>query len=112
MLAITATNRRWWVLVGTSAGLFAPTPSAIAETAVQIPIALACSSFGKTWVTSASDSGSIEAAPAAIWVLVGIAAVCAVLTWLLVEPKQVSEESPGAAPLAEGHHHRFGGFHL
>ena len=48
----------------------------------------------------------------AIWVLVGIAAVCTVLTWLLVEPKRASEEPPAAAPLAEHHHHRFGGFHL
>ena len=43
-----------------------PIPRAIAETAVQIPIAFGCSAGGKTNVTSASESGSIDAAPTAI----------------------------------------------
>jgi hypothetical protein len=48
----------------------------------------------------------------ATWVLVGIAAVCTVLTWWLVAPRQPSDELPEAAQTEEHHHHRFSGFHL
>ncbi|MBK5111467.1 MAG: hypothetical protein JJE10_08965, partial [Thermoleophilia bacterium] len=48
----------------------------------------------------------------AIWVLVGVLAVCAVLTWWLVAPKQKPYVEPEAAQTPEHHHHRFGGFHL
>ncbi|MFA9401195.1 MAG: MFS transporter [Acidobacteriota bacterium] len=48
----------------------------------------------------------------AIWVLVGVMAVCAVLTWWLVTPKQKPYVEPEAAQTPEHHHHRFGGFHL
>jgi EmrB/QacA subfamily drug resistance transporter len=48
----------------------------------------------------------------ATWVLVGITGVCTILTGLLVEPKQPSEEVPEAAQTAEHLHHRFGGFHI
>jgi EmrB/QacA subfamily drug resistance transporter len=50
-----------------------------------------------------------------LWVLVGVAAVCTVLTWWLVEPKQKTAETPETRPAGEDpriHHHRFGGFHL
>jgi EmrB/QacA subfamily drug resistance transporter len=48
----------------------------------------------------------------ATWVLFGVAAVCTLLTWWLVEPRQPSEELPEAARTEEHHHHRFGGFHI
>lgn len=48
----------------------------------------------------------------ATWVLVGIGAVCTVLTWWLVEPKQRSTEVPEAAETPEHHHHHAGRFHL
>jgi len=48
----------------------------------------------------------------AIWVLVGVLAVCTILTWWLVEPKQPTTELPDAARTDEHRHHRFGGFHL
>ncbi len=48
----------------------------------------------------------------AIWVLVGVSAVCTLLTWWLVEPKQPTTELPEAAETDEHRHHRFGGFHL
>jgi len=50
-----------------------------------------------------------------IWVLVGVAAVCTVLTWLLVEPKQDTPEPSEAEPArdsARKQHHHFGGFHF
>ncbi|MCB0876000.1 MAG: MFS transporter [Solirubrobacterales bacterium] len=47
----------------------------------------------------------------AIWVLVGVAAVCTALTWWLVESKRPSAEAGTTAP-AHHHHHRFGGFHI
>jgi len=47
----------------------------------------------------------------ATWVLVGIGALCTVLTWWLVEPRQRTSELPEAAQTPE-HHHRFSGFHL
>jgi hypothetical protein len=48
----------------------------------------------------------------AIWVLVGVMAVCTVLTWWLVAPRQKPYVEPEAARTVEHHHHRFGGFHL
>ena len=50
-----------------------------------------------------------------IWVLVGVAAVCTVLTWLLVEPKEEAAEPSEADPAGESaskQHHHFGGFHF
>ena len=48
----------------------------------------------------------------AIWVLVGVMAVCTVLTWWLVAPKRKPYVEPEAARTVEHRHHRFGGFHL
>ena len=51
----------------------------------------------------------------ALWILVGVAAVCTVLTWWLVESKAAAEagDELDAAP-APPHrrHHHFGGFHI
>ncbi len=50
-----------------------------------------------------------------IWVLVGVAGLCTVLTWWLVEPKQnvpaASETGPARDPGPKRRHH-FGGFHF
>jgi MFS family permease len=48
----------------------------------------------------------------ATWVLVGLGAVCTVLTWWLVEPKQRSTEVPEAARSPEHHRHHVGRFHI
>ena len=48
----------------------------------------------------------------ALWVLVGVMAVCTVLTWWLVEPKETTTELPEAAHTDEHKHHFAGRFHL
>jgi EmrB/QacA subfamily drug resistance transporter len=45
----------------------------------------------------------------ALWILVGVAAICTVGTWLLVESKRPDTDGLAEPP---HHHHRFGGFHI
>ena len=50
-----------------------------------------------------------------IWVLVGVAGLCTVLTWWLVAPKHDAPAANSADPSGDSgpkQHHRFGGFHF
>jgi hypothetical protein len=48
----------------------------------------------------------------ALWAIVGVMALCAVLTWWLVEPKEPSTKVPEAASTDAHKHHMYGRFHL
>ncbi len=49
-----------------------------------------------------------------LWILVGVAAICTVMTWWLLAPERPAREPEVLAPddPRHGHHHRSGGFHL
>ena len=48
----------------------------------------------------------------ALWVIVGVMAICTVLTARLVQPKEPSTDVPEAATTDEHRHHQHGRFHL
>jgi EmrB/QacA subfamily drug resistance transporter len=63
-------------------------------------------------ITEIARSAFTVALGNAIWVLVGITAVCTVLTGFLVQAKRATGEAPEATQTAMHLHHRFGGFHI